>query len=78
MPDRNESPPAKISHGTASIVGLAGAAAAVLPLLIDALTDERLSPQLQKWLLICGTFLVGLVILIRGAQAVAVELTRGR
>jgi hypothetical protein len=76
MTSKIESPPVKISHGPASIAGLVGIVAALVPLIIDALSDERLSESTRKWLLICGTALILGYMLLRGAQAVAAELTR--
>lgn len=73
-----ESPPAKIKAGTATIAGLGVGAAALVPILVDFLKDGTVSASLKTTLIVAGAALVGLVILIRGAQAVAIELTRGR
>lgn len=83
MPDpattnQAESPPVKISAGLGTKVGLGAAAAAVLPVLIDFMTDERLAPADRRLLLTLAAALAGLVILSRGAQAVAAEVTRGK
>jgi hypothetical protein len=72
-----ESPPAKISIGTGTITGLVTAAVAALPLLIDALSDERLSETTRKWLIIAIMVIISVLIISRAIQAVAVELKRG-
>ena len=77
-PARAESPPVKITKGLGTYAGLAGAAAAVVPVLLDALTDERLDVGTRELLLKLGAALLAVVIVTRAAQAVAAELARGR
>lgn len=73
-----ESPPVKVATGLGTYAGLAGVAAAALPLALDALTDERLDARTRVALIVAGAVVLIAVILSRGAQAVAAELSRGR
>lgn len=77
-PEPAASPPVKITKGLSTYAGLAGASAAILPLVIDTLTDERIDAGTRTALIVAGAVLLGLVIVSRTAQAVAAELARGR
>jgi hypothetical protein len=75
---RRPSPPAKISRGIATNLGLAGTAAAVIPVVIDFLNDDAIDDRTRRLLIIVAAALAGLVIVARSVQAVAVEVVRGR
>jgi hypothetical protein len=82
MPDpvspTTETPPVKVTHGSASIVGYAGGGAlALLPLLLDALTGAEVPEPLKRLLVIVGGVLVAIVIIGRQAQAAIAEWRRG-
>ncbi len=80
MPDpaQPESPPVKIRYGGASIAGAVGAAGAAIPLIIDALTDERLDPRTRVALIVCVTVLLLAFMAGRFWQAVTAEKTRSQ
>jgi hypothetical protein len=68
------STPAKnVPWGASSTLGVAGGAAAALPLIIDALTDERIDPGLRKLLVIAAAGLLALVLVGRYAQSIVAQ-----
>ena len=73
-----ESPPVHISHGTASKIGYTGTLAMFVPVLVDLLNNDTLDEQTRNLLLKLGAILAGVTMIVRGAQAVAAELARGR
>lgn len=76
-PTQPESPPVKVAKGLSTYAGLAGAAGAVLPVAIAALTDERIDASTRRLLIIVGAGLLAVVIIARAAQAIASEFARG-
>lgn len=68
------STPAKnVPWGASSTLGVAGGAAAALPLIIDALTDERIDPGLRRVLVIAAAGLLALVLVGRYAQSIVAQ-----
>lgn len=78
-PERRKlSPPAPIEVGLSTKLGLGAGAAALLPVIIDFLSNDAIDDRTRRLLIQVGAGLLALVIVGRYAQAVAVELTRGR
>lgn len=78
MHTHQASPPAKITRGLATNLGLGGAAGALAPVLVDLVTGDTLDDRTRRLLIVVAGALAAVVILGRSAQAVAVELARGR
>jgi hypothetical protein len=76
-PAATPSPPAPIAHGTATKLGLGGTGALVATALVDALAGNGVDADTRR--AITGAIVLAVVtMLIRAAQAIAVELARGR
>lgn len=71
------SPPAKIDRGIATNVGLGGIAGSVAAAIADALVTGKLDADAYRFLRL-ALILAVVVIVCRSAQAIAVELVRGR
>lgn len=73
----DESPPVKISHGTATNVGLGLSAAALIPVVIDFLSNDAIDNATRRLLIVVGAGLAAIVIVGRMWQANTAEKTRG-
>lgn len=70
-----ESPPVEIRKGLATYAGLAGA---ILPAAVAVLADDSIDEITKRLLLKLAAAVLITLMVIRGAQAVAADLARGR